>query len=330
MLLFGDKKFIQAPFENEEELEGVVAENYEYIFGPNSFYLPKKLIKTADGSGTIPDGFAIDLAGRKWFIVEAELLKHSVWSHIAPQVSKQIIASQQPESRKLLALLAIDAIKKQPEKFDDLDIDKYKLGIILNEILEKPPLIGLPIDNISDDLADWAKTLKNPVNIWLIKKYIEVGIPGNVIYELPEEYKPLIDTEEDNTIIEGDTERKIKTYNISVYDLIQAGLLNPGDELIMSYKPRTGEERREYKAVVDEDGNFHVLNEKFSSPSYAALAGLQDAGSNRKTVNGWTSWRTSEGKTLADLRQDYLKLKEKISEQSASADRQSAALLGGS
>ena len=318
MLLFGEKKFIQTPFKNEDELESVVTANYEYIFGPNSFYLPKKLIKTADGSGTIPDGFAIDLAGRKWFIVEAELLKHSVWSHIAPQVSKQIIASQQPESRKLLALLAIDTIKKQPEKFDDLDIDKYKLGIILNEILEKPPLIGLPIDNISDDLADWAKTLKNPVNIWLIKKYIEVGNPENVIYELPEEYKPFIDTEEDNTIIEGDTEKKIKTYNISVYDLIQAGLLNPGDELIMSYKPRAGEERREYKAIVDEDGNFHVMNEKFSSPSYAALAGLQDAGSDRKTVNGWISWRTSEGKTLADLRQDYLRLKEKTSKESNS------------
>ena len=314
MLLFGDKKFIQSPFNNEDELEGVVTENYEYIFGPNSFYLPKKLIKTADGSGTIPDGFAVDLSGRKWFIVEAELLKHSVWNHIAPQVSKQIIASQQPESRKLLALLAIEAIKKQPEKFDELDIDKYKLGIILNEILEKPPLIGLPIDNISDDLADWAKTLKNPVNIWLIKKYIEVGNQENVIYELPEEYKPLIDTEDDNTIIEGDTERKIKTYNISVYDLIHEGLLGPGDELVMSYKPRTGEKRREYKALVDEDGNFHVLNEKFSSPSYAALAGLQDAGSDRKTVNGWTSWRTPEGKTLADLRQDYLKLKEKIND----------------
>lgn len=313
MLLFGDKKFIQTPFESEDELEGVVAENYEYIFGPNSFYLPKKLIKTADGSGTIPDGFAVDLAERKWFIVEAELLKHSVWNHIAPQVSKQIIASQQHESRKLLALLAIEAIKKQPEKFDELDIDKYKLGIILNEILEKPPVIGLPIDNISDDLADWAKTLKNSVNIWLIKKYVEVGNTDNIVYELPEEYKPLIDTEEDSTIIEGETERKIKTYNISVYDLVQAGLLEPGQELFMSYKPRTGEERREYKAVIDEDGNFHVLGEKYSSPSYAALAGLQDAGSDRKTVNGWTSWRTSEGKTLADLRENYLKSKEKIS-----------------
>ncbi len=115
------------------------------------------MIKTSGGKWTVPDGFAIDLAGKKWFIVKVELLKHSVWSHIAPQLSKQIIASKQPESRKLLALLAIEAIKKHPEKFDELDIDKYELGIILNEILEKPPLVGLPIDDISDDLANWAK-----------------------------------------------------------------------------------------------------------------------------------------------------------------------------
>ncbi len=307
MLLSDDKKFIQTPFQNEEELECVVTENYEYIFGPYSFYLPKRLIKTADGSGTIPDGFAVDLENRKWFIVEAELLKHSVWHHIAPQVSKQIIASQQNESRKLLALLAVETIKNEPEKLNDLGIDTYNLGIVLNEILEKPPLVGLPIDNISDDLVDWAKTLKNSVNIWIIKKYVEVGNQKNIIYELPEEYRPLIDTEEDHTIIENDTEKTVKTYNISVYDLIQAGLIKAGEELIMSYKPRNSERRKEYKAVVDEDGNFQVEGEKFSSPSYAALAGLQHAGSDRKTVNGWTSWRTDKGETLADLRSNFLK-----------------------
>ena len=70
MLIHKENIFIQTPFNNEEELENVVIENYEYIFGPNSFYLPKKLIKTRDGTGTIPDGFAIDLESKKWFIVE--------------------------------------------------------------------------------------------------------------------------------------------------------------------------------------------------------------------------------------------------------------------
>ena len=310
MLIFKEKNFIQTPFNDEEELEKVVIENYEYIFGPNSFYLPKKLIKTADGTGTIPDGFAIDLENQKWFIVEAELLKHSVWNHIAPQVSKQIIASQQADSKKTIALLAIEAIKKSPEKLEDINVDVFKLGILLNEILEKPPLIGIPIDNISNDLEDWANTLKNTVNIWLIKKYQEIGNKENIIYELPEEYKPFIDTEEEKIIIENETEKSIKTYNISLYDLINAHLLTVGDELTMIYKPKHGA-RKEYKSILDAEGNLTLMDETFSSPSWAALAGIKDAGSPRKTVNGWTSWKTKDGKTIAMVRDSYIKIREK-------------------
>ncbi len=94
MLIFKETKFIKTPFKNEDELEQVVVSNYEYIFGPTSIYLPKKLIKTGDGIGTIPDGFAVDLGSKKKrYLVEAELLHHNVWTHIAPQVSKQVIAS---------------------------------------------------------------------------------------------------------------------------------------------------------------------------------------------------------------------------------------------
>ena len=43
--------FIEASFSSGQELENVVLENFEYLFGPSSFYLPKTLIKTFDGSG---------------------------------------------------------------------------------------------------------------------------------------------------------------------------------------------------------------------------------------------------------------------------------------
>ncbi|MGC2062805.1 MAG: hypothetical protein WA610_07485, partial [Thermodesulfovibrionales bacterium] len=61
-----------------------------------------------------------------------------------------------------------------------------------------------------------------------------------------------------------------------------------------------------YEATISEDGSLELLGQTFSSPSYAALAGIQDAGSDRKTVNGWTSWKTEKGKTLADLREQLL------------------------
>ncbi len=55
---------------------------------------------------------------------------------------------------------------------------------------------------------------------------------------------------------------------------------------------------KEYKAIIIEDGSMNVLDKKFKSPSYVALLEIQDAGSDRKTVNGWTSWKNKEGELL--------------------------------
>ena len=199
MIIINDKKFIKSPFVNEMEIENVVINNYEYIFGPNSFYLPKTLIKTADGTGTIPDGFAIDLATKKWYLVEAELIQHNVWSHIAPQVTKQMIASQQLKTKKNIEDLAVENYQKDDntkEKFTELGIKEINIRKILSEILEKEPIIGIPIDAVTNDLKDWARTLKYNVKLWVITKYVEIENSLNIAYEFPEEFKPELDTEE--------------------------------------------------------------------------------------------------------------------------------------
>jgi len=92
---------------------------------------------------------------------------------------------------------------------------------------------------------------------------------------------------------------------VSMADLIDKDLLKPGQILLMEYKPRQGNKKR-YEAEIQEDGSLKVIDQIFSSPSYAALAGIQDAGSDRKTVNGWTSWKTESGKTLAEIREAFL------------------------
>lgn len=157
MLIFKDKKFIKAPFENEAELEQVIVENYEHLFGPNSFYLPKKKIKTADGFGTIPDGFAIDIGQGKWYLVEAELIHHTVWSHIAPQVTKQLLASKQAIAKRIIIDLAVELYQNDSyirEKFNDLSIHAINVRQVLGDILETEPIIGFPIDGVTNDLRD--------------------------------------------------------------------------------------------------------------------------------------------------------------------------------
>jgi len=51
------------------------------------------------------------------------------------------------------------------------------------------------------------------------------------------------------------------------------------------------------------------LDQAYSSPSYAALAFIHHAGgTHRRTVNGWRAWSNGKGKSLRDLRQEYLNL----------------------
>jgi len=306
MLIFKDTKFIKTPFNDEAELEQVVIQNYEYLFGPNSFYLTKAMIRTADGFGTIPDGFAIDIGQKKWYIVEAELGHHSVWNHIAPQVTKQLLASKQTLAKRIIVDLAVEQYKKDSytrEKFEELGIGALYVQKVLQDILDTEPIIGIPIDGISKDLQDWARTLSSNVKLWVINKFVEFNNPLNIVYEFPEEFKPQLDTEEE--IQTAKSESKVARYDVEITDLINGGLLQVGELLYMTYKPKNGEQTQ-YTAAILEDGALEVLGQHFSSPSYAALACIQAAGSDRRSVNGWTSWKNAENKSLHDLREQYL------------------------
>lgn len=306
MLICKDTKFIKSPFNSEAELELVIVDNFEYLFGPTSIYLPKAKIKTADGVGTIPDGFVIDIGQIKWYLVEAELMHHSVWNHIAPQVTKQLLASQQSTTKRTLLELAVEQYQADPytkEKFEDLNIAAINVRQVVGDILESEPIIGVPIDGLTNDLRDWARTLKYKVKLWVVSKFVELNNPTNIVYEFPEEFKPDLDTEEESKPQKTNT--KIAQYDVELADLVNARLLTVGEKLIMTYKPRNGQQKR-YEATVLEDGSLELLGQHFSSPSYAALAGIQDAGSDRKTVNGWTSWKNNSNKTLAELREQLL------------------------
>jgi hypothetical protein len=209
-------------------------------------------------------------------------------------------------SKQLLTELAVEKLREEPaleEKFTELGIDRIDIRRVLAEILDQRPVIGMPIDAVSKDLQEWATTLKNEVKLWVVKKYVEFGQAQNVLYEVPEEYRPVLDTQDDAVTQVGELTR----YEVELTDLISAGLLCVGDQLLMIYGPKN-EPRKTYEGTVQDNGAISLLGHSFGSPSYAALYGIQSAGSERKTVNGWTSWKTAtSGRTLAELREQYLK-----------------------
>ena len=164
----------------------------------------------------------------------------------------------------------------------------------------------MPIDAVSADLREWASTsVKLETKLWIVRKHVELENPENVIYELPEEYRPVFDShEEEEAAITGG----IKFYDVTLQDLIQANILKVGSKLLMRYKRKhTNEDRKTYEAVVQDDGSLRADNQSFSSCSYAAIYFINKAGSPRQTVNGWTAWQTESGKFLSELREQFLK-----------------------
>ncbi len=206
MLISGKSKFLNSPFTSEDELKKMVVENADYFFGSSSFCLSRELISDKDGFDVFTDGFAVDIANKQWFVVNVELAKYDVWSHIVPQVVKQLVAADQSTTKQLLIELIIQQLQKDTKimkKFNDEGYGKENEGVfvdeirdVLREVFGKSPIIGMPIDSISKDLRDWTETLKTNVKLCIVKKYVESGNSENIIYEIPEGYHPELDTAE--------------------------------------------------------------------------------------------------------------------------------------
>ena len=54
------KKFRKGGFDSEEELENVVKDFYEILFGEYSIYLPQHYVVTSGGFGSVPDAFVLN------------------------------------------------------------------------------------------------------------------------------------------------------------------------------------------------------------------------------------------------------------------------------
>jgi len=185
-------------FENEDELEEIVRNYYELLFGEHSIYLPQQCITTVSGSGSVPDAFVLNFKEKVWYVVEIELASNGVWSHIVQQATKHLVAVRNSEMRRKL----IDEFTREVEKSDELKKKFIELGIseigirkTIEDIIEKPAILAIPIDYVPADLKDWASVLKNEVKLLEIEKYVDEET-GEVIYRFPE-YLPFQPIEEE-------------------------------------------------------------------------------------------------------------------------------------
>lgn len=298
MLINENEQFIRTHFENEAEIEKVVQQFAEQLFGSSILYIPQARLSTVGGRGTVPDAIVIDVEREEWYLVEAERAVHGTWDHIAPQVSRQLAALASPVSRDIILRLALELISQKPslrQMFIELGIREIDIHGRINRILHKQPTVAIPIDEIPKDLKEWVQTLRNTVKIWILEKYVSLTDNSNILYSIPDENVPTLTT----TPTETGVAATIRSSASQIWrEFLEAQPALIGQPVYLEYGPR-GSERRTYQGIIRQDG-IEVSGTVYS-PSYAAVACMRQAGSQRRTANGWMMWKTQNGDLINEV-----------------------------
>lgn len=114
-------------YQNENDLERMVVEHATEIFGNDTVYFDlKRKISSKSGFGTIPDGYVIDLKQDKLYLIEVELISHSLKRHVLPQITNFIMAL---DNEQTVSKLVEEFYKELPKS---QKIDKERLKSIVN------------------------------------------------------------------------------------------------------------------------------------------------------------------------------------------------------
>ena len=165
---------VQCKFENEAELEKWVFQNLTHFLG-DCMPLEKFTLVTASGKGGVPDGFVFNFVEREWCLIECKLLKHGVWPHIAEQISRLVVAVQNPDTLRSIRDRLFEKILASG-RAKDVAIKMETAAERLMQQLELfvegvQPNIVIFIDETNQDLSDFAHALATPVQVYRVNKF---------------------------------------------------------------------------------------------------------------------------------------------------------------
>lgn len=176
-ILINDKDFELTSFKNEEELEKVVVQNYEKIFGENTYYFDlKKGIRHSKGDlVTIPDGYLLKCGNSpSMIIIENEISTHDPLNHIGVQFMKFKSALTETSKYSVKKFL-IEFLKENPQeekKVENLlSTTRFKnISDLLDVvIMDQDVEFAIVIDDTTDEL----ERVVNPFHpeIIVLKKF---------------------------------------------------------------------------------------------------------------------------------------------------------------
>jgi len=186
----------------EDELENIVKEHTQDIFGEQSIYLDRKQkLKSLSGVGSIPDGYVILFGDSpQWYIVEVELSSHPLHDHIVSQVGRFISGISNPNIQRGI----VNAIDEEIARDDFLKL-KLKKAIepaeiyrFLSELISKQPILTIIIEKKTEELREALNTLRySEIKVVEFQTFTRERIGGLEVHAHLFEplYKPAIPTE---------------------------------------------------------------------------------------------------------------------------------------
>lgn len=237
-------------FDSESELHSWVEKNIDTFFG-DVIYVKGFKIATGKNKGGVPDGFTLDLNNSSWTIIESELINHGVWDHIAEQIVRFIVASQNSFSKRRIRDRFYEEIisKNLTEAISEkLQIPTLRLLQEIENIIEATtPEIAIFIDDSNEDLVAMAKAMNSPTKIYRVQKYFS---NGSIEYLSPDCSKSYFET-----TIEEVTETQAKPS--SVVDLLGGGRFIGNLNKTGIFELNTGERiSTKYSKYYENDGYY--------------------------------------------------------------------------
>ena len=288
MLLIDGVRYDEWKPASESAFEQIVKEHAEDIFGEQSIYIDiKHKLKSKSGIGSIPDGYVIVFREQPcWHIVEIELSSHPLYDHIVPQVSRFINGMKNPSTQRetvdtLYQEISSDDFRKLRLKNAIGTAETYKF---VSDILSKPPTVTIIIEKHTEQLDEAISALAHSqIKVVELQTFARADVGLGVHAHM---FEPLYKTREFLTAeLVSDTiaeKRKVTSRRVTLQDLVDAKLVNPGQRIFRDFKGNR------YEAEVTATSKLGLLHD---NTTWNTLS----AGAEHITgtaIDGWKWWYT--------------------------------------
>jgi hypothetical protein len=238
-------------YEDEQELQNLVENNIEKIFGQNAVFFKGSRIgvpRGQRGAKGIPDGFVLLVDKKEWLIVEVELSSHPVYGHVVEQVGRFSQAWKEGSSKKDLVNRFFESYTSSKiiqYKFEQCGIEKEVFRFI-SELINSEPKVVIIIDKTTPDLelvksvlsfdTNWLtfkafqrECVNDPIQIFEYEPFDEEEIHVNPPKEPPVKETPTVSNGNRTLLFQGKTFKFTYSKEIPVIvanELISEGYLD--------------------------------------------------------------------------------------------------------